>query len=123
MPADTTEFTTKLENFLGLTVQYRETAGVTGSSIEAFTSLESLTEQPQLIGLVRTSESNYFTYVIYANKAALQFDGFAWGYRGEGPRGLAWLFEHIGFKKPEKLPPSGELGAWLVHPGGDIRKI
>ena len=120
---DTTEFTTKLETLYGLTVQYREKAGVTGSSIEAFAALESLTEKPQLVGLVRTSPSDYFTYVIYANKAALQFDGFSWGYQGEGPRGLAWLFEHIGFKKPEKLPPSGELGAWIVHPSGDIRKI
>jgi hypothetical protein len=120
---DTTEFTTKLENLLGLTVHYREKAGVTGSSVEAFALLEPLNEKPQMIGLVRTSPSDYFTYVIYANKTSMQFDGFAWGYQGEGPRGLAWLFEHIGFKQPEKLPPPGELGAWIVHPGGDIRKL
>jgi hypothetical protein len=120
---DTTEFTTKLEDFLGLHVQYREKAGVTGSSIEAFAAIESLTEKPELIGLVRTSPSDYFTYVIYKNRAAMQFDGFAWGYQGEGPRGLAWLFEHIGFKQPEKLPPADMLGAWIVHPNGSTIKL
>lgn len=63
----------------------------------------------------------FVTYVVDESGVALAMFGFAWGYGGEGPRGLAWLLEQIGWTvDPKDLPPCHVVGTWIVRPDGSV---
>jgi hypothetical protein len=121
----------EVEKRLNLDVRYREIGGVTESSLTAARKLIPYPHQyPSHIVLVQ-DRSGYYTYVLFRisssrpceSVVALQFDGFSWGYSGEGPRGLQALFELCDYLPPEYLPPAGSDGAWICFPDGRVRSI
>ena len=66
----------------------------------------------------------FFTYVMGTNRECVRFTGFAWGYSGEGSRGLVWLCGEIGFTiDMAKLPPAHHPGAWKITPDGSVFQI
>jgi hypothetical protein len=62
---------------------------------------------------------NFWT-VLVSPKGAWAFSGFAWGYGGEGPRGLISILEQIGFEIPKTFPPAHTAGLWRVDIDGNV---
>ena len=110
---------------LGYFVMFFEDNGVTELS------LNDLKRQRHRIGEVTeviliyppASESwGFYTVVTNDRNEAWIFSGFAWGYPGEGPRGLETMLKVIGFVPPtwDELPPAHVAGVWTINRSGVI---
>lgn len=123
------------EDQLGLNIIHREeTSGVTDKSKELFKKLQEriplgeFFRKVNRVHLVYVTEPSwdFLTYVVASDDRAILFNGFSWGYVGEGPKGLLWLLNQLGFECPRVsiavLPTAHKPGAWtvtkrgLVHP-------
>jgi len=103
-----------------LDVGGRDVGGVTRQSLDAYKRWCGLIGRPVSLFLVYQSDPwEFFTYVVDAKGKALCFDGFAWGYLGEGPRGLeTLLFVAYRFVLPsEGNAPSPHAGSLGDHAG------
>jgi hypothetical protein len=49
---------------------------------------------------------------VYGSKGVARFSGFAWGYGGQGPRGLQVLLDRCGFDAR-----ADQLGNWMADEG------
>lgn len=123
------------EDQLGITVIHREeSSGTTDRSKLLFEKLRDRLPLAEFfrkvdrVHLVYVTEPgwDFLTYIVTTDNRAIVFDGFAWGYAGEGPKGLLWLLNQLGFECPRspvaKFPTVHKPGAWtvtkrgLVHP-------
>ncbi len=81
-----------------LEVVYEDKDCYTDFSKKAFLQNRELIGSPRRVLLLDTrSPGPQFTYVVDDHNRAMMFHGFSWGYGGEGPRGLKWLFSQIEF--------------------------
>lgn len=110
------------ERLLRLKVIARQySSGVTERSKEFFGTVRNKIGKPEIVYLIYIEEPHwdFFTYISDAERNTLCFDGFSWGYNGEGPRGLQWLFEQIGFTvDPKTLPSPHRAGCWCIQSDG-----
>jgi hypothetical protein len=122
----------KVETALGLKIRYREAiGGVTDRSKEQFSIMRDEIGPASAVYLVydpgdeepHTHHWGFFLYVIGQTGDAFCFDGFTWGYGGEGSHGTRWLLESLGFIIPPKAPPAHRRGCWRVDPNGIMTKL
>lgn len=88
------------ESKLSLNIVYRQKPlGITETSKDLFKAVRGKIDAPIIVYLICTEEPrvDYLTYVSDSERKTLCFDGFSWGYAGEGPHGLEWLFKQLGF--------------------------
>ena len=109
---------------LGITHLHAEVKrGHTDGSKQFFEHNGYETPNPSKVVLSYVGEDDwtFSTYVVDESGVALEMFGFAWGYGGKGPRGLAWLFEWLGWAvDPRGLPPAHVVGTWIVSPDGSV---
>lgn len=75
------------DNGYGITADSRKFAGKI---------LERITE-PEARDIILTRKMGRYTvFVYFKDSHELHLSGFNWGYGGEGPHGLLWLFEKLG---------------------------
>ncbi len=119
------------EDQLALTIIHREeTSGVTDKSKVLFKKLQEriplgeFFRKVDRVHLVYVTEPSwdFLTYVVTSDNRAILFNGFSWGYVGEGPKGLLWLLDQLGFEHPRYpsalLPSPHKPGAWTVTKRG-----
>jgi hypothetical protein len=75
--------------------------GVTQISLENARTLIEAYGLPQIVQLVNAGKdaSEHEVVATWEDEAEFTFTGFAWGYGGEGPRGLAEFFRMVGLDK------------------------
>jgi hypothetical protein len=77
-----------------------------------------------VLSYVGEDDWTFTTCLVGEDGVALEMFGFAWGYGGEGPRGLAWMFERLGWTvDPKDLPPCHVVGTWVVTPDGAVTAL
>lgn len=105
-----------------LQIVYEDNDCYTNFSKKAFTQNRDLIGSPLRLLLLDTRNPGpKLTYVVDYQNRAMVFRGFSWGYGGEGPRGLKWLFSQIGFDVDmESLPETRLFGAWEVLSDGTV---
>ena len=114
---------TSIEESLMLKVLYRQQpCGITEKSKTYYKQIRKRLGSPFRVYLVYIKDPSwdFLTYVKNEKGEAAMLDGFAWGYAGEGPRGLEWLFNEIGFQAPKNFPNPHQEGAWCITPTGLI---
>ena len=75
------------DNGYGITADSRKLAGKI---------LERITE-PEARDIILTRKMGRYTVFVYFKYShELHLSGFNWGYGGEGPHGLLWLFKRLG---------------------------
>ena len=103
------------ENKLSLNVVFRQKpSGVTEESKELFDCVSGKIGKAEIVYLIYVEfpNWNYLTYVSDKDRRTLCFDGFSWGYGGEGPSGLGWLFGKLGFEIDDV-----QIESWANEPG------
>ena len=85
------------EKFEGKTLR---TGGLTSRSIKALKHLPKIGTPRYVRGYIYlgTHNTTHIGVLVRGDKGSIRFGGFAWGYSGEGPRGLAKLFEKLGIE-------------------------
>ena len=111
----------------GLKVLKKEDTGITREALY-WAARWCRTFTPDAVFLLYQEEPwDFVTYLVDSLGYALKFKGFAWGYGGEGPRGLASLFEIIGWRVPSPVEveqiPAHTPGVWSIRPDGTVLKI
>jgi len=103
---------------LGIEILIRQpVSGCTERSKRFFDKMKVHLSSYSRVALVYIGEPDweFLTFVIDVNGDAILLDGFSWGYHGEGPRGLQWLFGQMGWDIDESLlPPAHTEGMWLI---------
>lgn len=70
--------------------------GVTSKSKELYALYGPQLQGFKCIRLERDHKGEYWTHIVDTKGMEIILSGFAWGYRGEGPVGLEWLFRQHG---------------------------
>lgn len=116
-----------LERALGVTaVLDRASGGVTERSKQAFLGhMREVEFQVERVALAYVTDPawDFLVYLIDAGGRALVYDGFSWGYGGEGPAGLRWLLGRVGWDPNAAQPTAHTPGAWLVHRDGRLERV
>ena len=96
-----------------------EEDGTTHTSSWNGTRLRERGEVPCRVELVVRPGPSYVTRVFFESGSYHEFLGFSWGFRGEGPRGLAqWTKENkvpLRFQQVTQLPKKQGV-AWVWPP-------
>ena len=101
----------------------QEPSGATDDSKEFFEENRRRIGEPVavLLAYVKEPTWDFFTYVVGSLGRSLRMNSFSWGYGGQGPRGLRWLFEQLGWTvDPAALPAAHEEGLWEVRADGSV---
>ena len=84
--------------------ELHEEAGVTRFSLENGRLLKERHGAVVQVALVYSDKDWYQVHATYADGHTHIFTGFSWGYKGEGPRGLAaWAKDNGVLLTPEKI--------------------
>lgn len=114
-------FRQEFEQAHKLEIVYEDRDCYTDFSRRAFVENRAMIGPPVRVLLVEMCENRALTYIVDEQNRALLFRGFRWGYGGEGPRGLKWLFSQIGFAvEMHALPKVHVFGAWEVRADGHV---
>jgi len=86
------------ERYEGRTVR---SGGSTNRSLKALKHLPKVGNPLRVRGYTYKGAygSNHVGVMVHGEKGTIRFSGFAWGYMGQGPRGLNDLFKLLGVKK------------------------
>lgn len=86
------------EHYEGRTIRF---SGITQKSIKAMKHLHKVGEVQSIKGYLYRghNQNQHIGVLVKGDKGTIRFGGFAWGYSGEGPRGLRHLFDVIGVSK------------------------
>jgi hypothetical protein len=81
--------------------RYRDNAGSTKGSLKRLKHLEKLGKFLYVKGYVYQGRygTKHHGVLVRGRKGTARFNGFAWGYGGEGPRGLAQLLKLLGVEQ------------------------
>ena len=92
----------------------RKTGGLTRKALDAFKQFTF--KNPFVI--LQYKDQEFLTYIVDDKRSAVLFDGFAWGYGGEGPNGLLEALKTFGWNfELGDLPPAHQDGVWIVTEG------
>ncbi len=110
------------QDYLGLRIVFREQDhGVTRISLDAVAN-----HGPEVGSVTKVylwypeGEGGDFNVVLVSNLDAYVFTGFAWGYGGEGPRGLISVLKLYGFDVPQEFPGAHIPGLWRIDKGNPV---
>jgi len=110
--------------YLGLPFLFcEEDHGVTRMSLDA---VREGHPRPALgsvdrVYLYYQAEPDWHFYTILVNSfGAYVYTGFAWGYGGEGPRGLEEVLKRFAFEVPENMPQPHVPGLWRIDRGNPL---
>ena len=94
------------------------TGGVTRRSLKALKHLPKIGTPTLCRGYTYfgTHETTHIGVVVRGTNGSLRFGGFAWGYYGEGCRGLEQLFKALNIQ----VSPFTDLGQWPNY--NDVRE-
>jgi|PlaIllAssembly_1097288.scaffolds.fasta_scaffold04221_6 hypothetical protein len=126
-PEDPTMMTNEqFEDLMGFTLVAMEPDwGVTSTSLKnAARWTDELTPHPVAIYLFYTLNPIWqaWTYVVDDTGDTVRYGGFAWGYDGEGPRGLRVLLARFGWTSREE-PPFHVEGIWKLTKEGECKEV
>jgi hypothetical protein len=111
--------------------RYRDhSGGVTTPSVKALQHLPKVGLPSCVRGYCYRSATNkQLAVLVRGNKGSARFEGFCWGYGGEGPRGLRELFNALRIPEPIAVHIAHEIDSpdwskareyWrlILHPNG-----
>jgi hypothetical protein len=83
--------------------RYRANHGSTRASLNALKHLPKIGKPIYVKGYTYKGRynTNHTAVLVVGNNGSIRFDGFAWGYNGEGPRGLNQLLTKLGLSKEQ----------------------
>ena len=71
--------------------------GITADSRKFAGKILDKIPKPEVEGIILTRKMGRYTVFVYFKDGdELHLSGFNWGYGGEGPHGLLWLFKRLG---------------------------
>jgi hypothetical protein len=98
--------------------------GITAESLSHAQAWLGHLDRPRFVYLVYAPDPwAFWTYVVDHRRGALRFSGFAWGYGGEGPRGLFTLLALLGWRTPGLLPEAHIPGIWSLDKKGRCKSL
>lgn len=105
--------------------RYRENSGVTEESLNrAKRHLHKLGKLLEVKGYVYRGRygATHTGVLVRGEKGTARFSGFAWGYGGEGPRGLYRLLTELGVEDAQAKATAFVNYRW-THAVGEVWKI
>ena len=115
---------TEFERLMKLQVMFSDSDGITRNSLTNAAVWNKYLTPTGLYLFYQDDPWDFLVYVVNATGSAIRYSGFAWGYSGEGPRGLQQMIKELGWTVPDETawPQAHVAGVWFVAPNGKITR-